>query len=489
MERNSGKILIAIGLFFISMIAFSAGYIVRDQDIEECICLETECGIEETYHTFFEVLDMLEENHFSQPSKEELIEGAIEGMINSLDDPYTSYFDYEAAAAFADKFGEVYVGVGISVRYENNMLIIEDVFENSPAQEAGLRVNDVITHVNGENVTKLSLYQIIPKIIGEEGTDVTIGVYRSGFSDTLYFLVTRAVIEHPTVTYTTFEKNGQTIGYIEVSTFGDETYNKFIEAIADLEETGIDGMIIDLRDNGGGHLFTVFYMMQQFLIDDGNPIFSTEHYSNGLLQTTNYASSTDDKKPYDIVTLVNGNSASASEVFASGMQEHGDYILVGETTFGKGTMQTDKIIETTLQDELHITIGKWFTADGNWVHYEGGTDGITPDIIVSPSAAETAYKVFLIDEDALVFDTVDTRIANVQIVLNALGYNVRTDGYFDSVTMDAVLDIQTAYGLTINGQLNSETLEIINDLLHVYQNDPTNDSQLQAALDYLTNND
>ena len=488
MEKHGNKLLIIIGLFFVGLIGFSAGYVVRDSDIIQPDPIEEPtCGTDEELDTFFEVMEMLELDHYSQPEREDLIQGAIDGMIASLNDPYTTYFDYEDAEAFSEKFGETYVGIGIGVVFQEGQLIIESVFNNSPADEAGLIVNDIVTHIDGEDITDLDFYQIVQRIIGNEGTEVVIGVYRQGFDETLYFEITRAVIDNPTITYETYESNGQTVGYIKVNTFGDETFQKFYDALNDLESQNIDSMIIDLRDNGGGHLFTVFYMMQQFLVSDGLPMFQTEHYTEGLSQLTNYASSNNDRKDYDIVTLVNGNSASASEVFASGMQEHGGYTIVGTTTFGKGTMQTDKLLTTTQADSLHITIGKWLTSFGTWVNNDGGTGGVEPDIVVEPDPAETVYKVFLTDTAAITHDTVDSRTANIQIFLNAIGYTVRTDGYFDDATRDAIIDIQTDNGLVVNGVINNQTLEVLNTLIHDYQNNPDNDAQLQAAIDYLTN--
>lgn len=487
MEKHGNKILVIIGLFFVGLLGFSAGYAVRDGDIiEPPAAKEPVCGVEEEFDTFFEVMNILEEDHYSQPSREDLILGAIEGMIASLDDPYTTYFDYEEAQAFSDKFGETYVGVGIGVRYQNGTLIIDEVFSGSPAEEAGLQVNDIITHVDGDEVTGLEFYQIVQKIIGNEGTNVVIGVYRQGFSETLYFEITRGVIDNPSVEYEVFEEDGKKIGYIKVGTFGDETFELFSQAVEALDLEGIDGLVIDVRNNGGGHLFTVFYMMQVFLVYDGNPMFMTEHYVEGFVQPTNYNSSNDEVKPYDIVTLVNGNSASASEVFASAMQEQGDYKLVGTKTFGKGTMQTDKYLSTTIQDSIHITIGRWLTSEGNWVNTDGGTGGITPDIIIEPNPAELVYKVFLTNETEILFDSVDVRIANLQVFFKELGYDVRTDGYFDEDTRAAIIDIQSQNSLTVDGILDEQTLEVINTMIHEYQNDPANDAQLQAAIDYLT---
>ncbi|MCF7925762.1 MAG: peptidoglycan-binding protein, partial [Candidatus Izimaplasma sp.] len=129
------------------------------------------------------------------------------------------------------------------------------------------------------------------------------------------------------------------------------------------------------------------------------------------------------------------------------------------------------------------------TSDGNWVHFNGGTEGITPDIIANPTAQETAYKVFLIDEDPLQYDTVDPRIANIQHILNAMGYDVRTDGYFDDDTLAAVLNIQNNNQLPANGMLDDATLSVINDALDQFRDNPANDTQLQSAIDYFVNND
>jgi len=438
--------------------------------------------------TFLEVLNELMENHYSQPTRDELLEGAIDGMIESLEDPFTTYFDYEEAASYQQSFGETYVGIGISVRYNDGYLVVETVKDDGPADTAGVRVNDLIAEVDGESVYDLPFYEIIGLVIGDEGTEVTLGLIRGGVLEMINLTMTRSIIDSATVYVNSFTRGDQLIGYIKVTTFGDETLNLFVSGIADLEDLGIDGLVIDLRDNGGGHLSTVYNMLKQFLVDDGNPMFSTEYYRNGILKEEDYFGSRTEPKPYDIVTLVNGSSASASEVFASAMQEHGGYLVVGQITYGKGTMQQDTAISATIGDSLHITIGKWFTSDGNWVHSSGGTNGVTPDTIVELTITEKAYKVFLIGEETeILFDTVDPRIANIQLVLNTMGYTVRTDGYFDNATKLAIIDIQSTNALTETGNINSETLVFINEALDLYQDDLLNDTQLQASIEALLN--
>jgi len=505
----SKKIFIIIALVFMSLTLTGC---IKDDSVDPLVCENVECEdvvcedevcdacevcdvcevcpqtSEITHDVFLEVMNLLMNDHFSQPTEADLLQGALDGMIASLDDPFTSYYDLEQVESYQQSFGESYVGIGVTVRFSDDLIVVESVKEGGPADNAGIRVNDIIAMVDGESILELPFYETIGRIIGDEGTDVTIGIVRAGVIDIINLTMTRAVIDSATVIFDSFMRNDELIGYIKVTTFGDETVNLFVNALADLETEGIEGLIVDLRNNGGGHLGTVLNMLNQFLINDGNPMFSTEYYSNGELRKNDYISNRDEARLYPIVTLVNENSASASEVFASAMQEHGSFKVIGVTTYGKGTMQTDQDIVATIGDKLHITIGKWFTSDGNWVHYDGGTDGVIPDIIVEQSEIERAYKVFLInDEGELQFDTVDLRVANIQLILNMMGYTVRTDGYYDEFTRDAILDIQSNNVLTETGNMDSETLLVINEALDVFRDDLLNDSQLEAAISYLLN--
>jgi len=437
---------------------------------------------------FLEVMDDLMKNHYLQPTEEELLQGAIEGMIASLGDPHTSYFDAEAYSQFQAGFGESYVGIGVTVMYIDGRIIVETVKSGGPADGAGIRPNDIIAYVDGEDIQGDDFYDVLSRVIGEEDTEVTIGIIRAGVENVIQLTMTRTEIDNSSVNYHTISDSGLLIGYIEVTTFGDETADKFSDAIDALEALNIDSMIIDLRNNGGGHLTTVYNMMNEFLLDNGKAMFSTEYYSDGEFKISEYKATNTTRKDYNIVTLVNEGSASASEVFASGMQEHGNYTLVGDVTYGKGTMQTDMTIRATLEDFLHISIGKWITSDGNWVHFNGGSDGITPDILVEQTVYETAYKMFLSDTETLEFDHVDERIQNMQYILNTMGYVVREDGYFDQDTLDAILDIQADNALVEDGIVDEDVLSILNTALGTFLDNPANDSQLTAAITYLVAN-
>ena len=444
--------------------------------------VNTDSSTNEPNAVFSEVMEQLQENHYTQPLSEDLWQGAIDGLLASVEDPYTSYFDYEEFVSYQSGFSEDYVGIGVTVQYQDKKIVIEEVKPGSPAENAGILPNDILVEVDGEDITELPFYEAIQNVIGDENTEVTIGVTRQGFEDVISLTMTRAVIENSTVTYTSYTENDKVIGYINVTKFGDETADLFEEAITALELLEIDGLIVDVRNNPGGHLYTVVDMLEQLLVDDNRETFSVEYYSNGSFVRNEFFGKLDEKKPYDIVTLINGNSASAAEVFASAMKEHGDYDVVGTTSFGKGTMQTDVKLDSDDEDLIHLTIGKWITSDGNWVHFDGGTDGVVPTVEAELTNLETTYKLFLQDDEILEFDTVDSRTENLQLILNAMGYTVRTDGYYDQATKDAIIDIQTSNSLTQSGNVDSEVLVVINDFLTIYKADYINDSQLSTAL-------
>jgi len=467
-------LVVALGAsFFVGRLTVDPGY-TGETDITDIV--------------FLEVFEDLILDHYSQPSEEQLYEGALQGLLDALDDPNTTYFDAEAFQEYQANFGESYVGIGVHVLIRDNVIVIDEVFEDGPADNAGIRPNDIISSVDGIDVSDNDIYETLSMIVGDIGTDVTIGITRAGVDFEIQLVMTRDVIDNSSVKYQTYDHAGSTFGYISVRQFGDETSYKFAEALDALELAGIDGLVVDLRNNGGGHLSAVLNMLREFLIINGRPMFTTEYYTDGVLRRDDYYATRNAFRDYNIVTLVNGGSASASEVFASAMQEHGDYPLLGTLTFGKGTMQIDRILQSTEDDRLHLSIGRWLTSDGNWVHFNGGSDGITPDVVVEPTASEEAYKMFLFDDETFQYDQVDTRIINLQHILRALGYDVRTDGYFDWETRAAIIDIQTANSLTPNGVVDNALLGILNEGLDTYQDNPLNDSQLQAALQYLVDN-
>ena len=438
--------------------------------------------------TFSEVFEHLLENHYSQTGESVLWEGAIQGLIDSLEDPYTRYLSAEEFEAFQNSLGESFVGIGVLVENINDTVRIQQVFDNSPAQRAGILPGDVITHVDGVDYRDQSYYDILSSIVGEEGTDVEVGLERVGRPDILYLTMTRAVISNPSVAFEIFEENDKTIGYIEVSSFGEFTFYNFNSFLAVMEiEQDIDALIIDLRGNGGGYLTTVQNMLNMFLSSEGLPMFQIEEYSNGERSLTEYFANNADTKDYPIITLINGFSASASEVFAAGMMEAGGYETLGTDSFGKGTMQVPKSLASTTGDELQASVGRWLTPEGNWVNNKGGDMlSITPTYVVEQNPVFNAFSVYLDVDETFGFDQVDEKIKNVQVILNALGYEVRSDGYFDLNTENAVKAYQQSHDIDPTGIIDYETASQLSSDLFEYKQNIENDTQLQEAIQLLS---
>ena len=438
--------------------------------------------------TFNEVFEYLLNNHYSEPDAQVLWQGAINGMIANLEDPFTRYFDEAEFTRYRQGFGESFVGIGVTVENIDEQVVIQTVWPDSPAEQGGLQAGDIVTHVDGVDYSNRSFAQTTAVILGEVNTTVEIGFRRAGIDETIFVSLTRAIIQNPSVVMRTYEANGHLFGHLRIHTFGDETQNLVREALDTFDQDGIDGLIIDLRDNGGGNLTTLVSLLDLFLSSETStlPLFTLETLENGRWQRTVYRPENDQSQPYPIAVLVNGQSASASEVFAAAMSEYGGYTIIGETTFGKGTLQSSVRIQSIRGDRLNLTIGIWLTPEENWVHFDGGSEGYAPDIHVPQNPAFTMPLIFLRDGEKYEYDQVSPRIAMAQHILNLVTDKVvRTDGYFDALTEAAIIDFRLNNGLSAIGVLDAETAVALSDAMRAYRAEIGNDAQMTAALEYL----
>ncbi len=441
-------------------------------------------GMHYNEEIFEEVFDMFLRWHIRGVSEEDLYKHAIYGLFDALKDPYTSYMTPQDLESWRQSLGEEFVGVGITVENINEDVIVRKVWTDSPAEQAGMRAGDRITHIDGENIEDLTYLQTLMHLMGEENSDVELGVDRPGVPETLFFAMTRARIPNPSVEYEIMDVEGKPIGYLKINTFGSQTASLMNSAINDMQYNGnIEGLIVDLRYNSGGYLNAVRNMLDAFLPAGELPMFSTETFMDGEWHTTEYNATGTAIKPYDIVVVINEYSASASEVFAAGMQEKGGYTIIGMPSLGKGTMQGSFTLDNG--STVNLTFGKWLTPEGNWVHKgEGDMDGVQPDILVEPDENFSLFNIFLRSGETLVYDTVSMHTANAQGILNIMGYDVRTDGYFDLGTKDAIEAVQEAYELDVTGEIDGSTAAVLSGVLIDYFRDVDNDTQLQAALDH-----
>lgn len=321
---------------------------------------------------------ILDKNFYFEEDEQTKQDGIIKGYMEGLDDPYSVYYTKEEYASFMEDTDGEYVGVGVQVSQATDTKIITviKVFDG-PAKEAGIEDEDVIISVNGEDISGQDIDTVVDKIRGKENTEVTITVYRSSDGEDHEFTMPRRKVENPTVEYKMLANN---IGYIEVSSFYEVTAQQYITAVKDLESQGMKGLIVDLRNNGGGLLDTATEMLD-FMLPAGKIVY-TEDKDGNVIEEFNSTDEEQFTKP--LVVLVNGYSASASEIFAGAIKDYGIGTLVGTNTYGKGIVQ--RMFPLDDGSAVKLTIAKYFTPKGNDIH----EIGIKPDVEVELDV--DAYK-------------------------------------------------------------------------------------------------
>lgn len=298
-----------------------------------------------------------------------MIEGMYAGVVDSLGDPYSVYYTAEEWKQMMQDTEGIYYGIGayISLDKTTGFGKINGVIENTPAQDAGLRENDIIYEIDGESAQGLDLTEIVSRIKGEEGTTVHLTIYREGESDYLEMDVVRKQIESPTVNYEMLEGH---IGYIQITEFDDVTVNQFDEAMKEIQKADAAGLILDLRSNPGGSLSAVVDISRQ-LLPEGLIVYTEDRAGDRV----EYSCNGDHEIRIPLVVLVNGNSASASEILAGAIKDYEKGVLVGTTTFGKGIVQ--RILPLTDGTAIKLTVSAYYTPKGNNIH----NIGIEPDIV------------------------------------------------------------------------------------------------------------
>lgn len=298
-----------------------------------------------------------------------MIEGMYAGMVDSLGDPYSVYYTAEEWQDMLSETEGIYYGIGayVSLDTTTGFAKISGVIANTPAEEAGLRENDIIYLVEGETTQGLELSEVVSRIKGEEGTKVHLTIYREGEPDYLEIDVTRRKIESPTVSYEMYD-NG--VGYIQITEFDEVTSDQFKEALAVIKGSHAKGLILDLRSNPGGSLPVVVDIARSIL-PKGMIVYTED--KNG--KRDEYRCDGKNELDIPLVVLVNGNSASASEILAGAIKDYKKGTLIGTTTFGKGIVQ--RIQQLTDGTAVKLTISSYYTPNGNNIH----GIGIEPDIV------------------------------------------------------------------------------------------------------------
>ena len=323
------------------------------------------------FNSLYETYDTIMKDYYKSVDSNTLIEGAINGMLGSLNDEHTMYFDKKSKEAFDSELSGNYYGIGAQIQLTGEGTIkITKVFNDSPAEKAGLKAEDVFVSVDGVSVKGKSATEVANMLKSNTVKTSKIVIKREG--NEINFDVTKENITLFSVSSEMLKNNNKNIGYLSVSIFGQKTYSQFKDALLKLESQDMDSLIIDLRGNTGGYLYTVTNMLEEFVGKD-NIMYQIQS-SNGIKK---YKSSKETSRKYKIVILVDENSASASEIMAASMKENYGAILVGKTTYGKGTVQTTKNLSNGSM--IKYTIEKWLTPNGKNIDKEG----ITPDYDVN----------------------------------------------------------------------------------------------------------
>jgi carboxyl-terminal processing protease len=339
----------------------------------------TPANTDELFTAFWQAWDIVHEQYVDQPVDDQaLMRGAIKGMLEALGDQHSSYMDpqqYEDANAGLQ--GE-YEGIGAWVSTDEDFLTINEPMPGSPAEKAGLRPGDKVIAIDGEDMTGVAPELVRLKVLGPKGTKVVLTIQRDGVADPIDVEIQRATIVVPSVT-SEMKEGG--IAYIRLYTFGDKTTSELKAALKDLMAQNPKGLILDLRNNGGGYLQTAVEVTSQF-VKEGVVLY--EAYNDKPKQTYEVVGN---GLALDIpmVVLINGYSASASEIVAGALQDHQRAKLVGEQSYGKGSVQQWIPLKDN-QGAVRITIARWLTPNERLIHKVG----LTPDVVVALTEEDAA---------------------------------------------------------------------------------------------------
>lgn len=356
-----------------SVVYFKTGSIanvkIEDRDLEEFVS---------TYNNLLR-------DYYGKLDKNALLDAGIKGMIEYLDDPYSAFMDKSVSDNFNEEIDGNYVGMGAEIRQEeDNTISIVTIFDNSPAQKAGVVVGDIIVKVGEKDVRGMNAEEVSKLIKGKAGTKVKISVMRNG--ENLELELTRNSVDIPSVSSDVLNKDGKNVGYIRIDVFAKNTAVQFEKNLSKLKREKIEGIIIDVRGNSGGYLSVVTEIASKFL-DKDDVVYQLE--TRGIVKKV-YASN-GEKCNLPVVVLIDGASASASEILASSLNENNNSPLVGIKTYGKGTVQ--QAYQLNSGATIKYTIQSWLTAKGNKIDKVG----IKPTKKVSID--ESYYKNPIKDND------------------------------------------------------------------------------------------
>lgn len=338
---------------------------------------ERAAGTDIDFQLFWEVWDSLRDNYVNgdELKEKELFYGALRGLAGATEDPYTVFMNPVVTQEFQDDLSGTFEGIGAEIGIKEGVLTIIAPLTDMPAQQAGLKPGDKILEINGEDTAGMSVDQAVSKIRGEKGTQVTLHIWREGWEEPRDITITRDQIVVKSVKW---EIRDDGLAVIELSHFNNDTSELFDRAVREVQSAKPKGIILDLRSNPGGYLDTAVEVASEW-VEDGKIV--SERYGddrvNDLLPRGRARLA-----GYPTVVLVNGGSASASEIVAGALKDHGKATIIGEQTFGKGSVQ--ELVSFGDGSSLKVTVAEWLTPEGVNINEEG----IVPDTVVEMTAED-----------------------------------------------------------------------------------------------------
>lgn len=414
-----------------------------------------------------DTMQVITENYKTDVSKEVLINGAIKGMLSSLD-PYSTYFTKEEFAEFEQSVNGEYSGIGVNIKKIDGYIEITGIIDESPAKKAGLKIGDRFVSVDDAAVINMNLDVFTAKVKGEKGTKVKVGIIRDGSKTPINFEIVRDTIKISSVEYKILDNN---MGYIRINEFSKDCSDSVCSALKSFDEKKVTKVIVDLRGNPGGLLSEVISICENFI--PKGPIVHVK--TNGDKKT--YYSKLE-KTKYKLVVLVDGGSASAAEILAGAVKDTKSGTIIGTTTYGKGTVQT--IFELNNGSFIKLTIADYLTSSEKSVE----KSGVAPDIISKSVNLESIDDIMPLDITRNIkAGQKGADVLAVEQRLNALGYDVSgPDNNYDAITQKAVLEYKKNHKLLQNKIITKDFQKLLD---HEVVSNIGKDAQLLKALEVL----
>lgn len=429
-----------------------------------------------------EMHDLIARESVYDVSSDKLVEGALRGMANAINDPYSTYYTEQEAALHKQALASERIGIGLELAEANGKFIVIAPVKASPADQAGIRPLDELIQINETRLEGKSMGDVMKLMQGKEGETIELVLFRPSMERHVKILVKRERLKNETVQSQVISVEETPIGYIVITLFGEETAIEWKNALNRVLEEQVEGLIIDVRNNPGGYLHSVAQIISFFEAKEKVFAYMQNHEGATEPLTTKAVEELDSYvekiSTMPITIIQNEGSASASEVFSGALQDWKRAVLIGVTSFGKGTVQQSWELQNG--GELKLSTNKWLTPSKRWIHQVG----IEPDVEVEQHPLYHVEMKLL--KGRFEVGEYSEEIAYSQLVLGELGYGIsRTDGFFDMDTAEEVMKFRKNHDLQEGRHLDEVFFTELTAQLQEFKASQLNDMQLQMAISYV----